>query len=269
MLVFGLTLFAPLGCAAIIVGIYFAVRYYKKCRYKKIAEEILRESKRLAALQDINKHFAFHDVNNVVLSPKLNSKAQFDNFDDYKYALSEVRRDLDSYREMISKLEDNQVFEGEYFQQLIEIVPSDYDDAEWIAIEQDLFEKMRLKPKNGKLVVVFSYTSPAGRKHYQDDAVYGLSQIKVMLEEAKRINAEGKARNAVIQRERSLMSNDLRYDVLRRDGFRCVLCGSSANDGVKLEVDHIFPVSKGGKTELSNLRTLCDRCNRGKRDKVE
>ena len=65
------------------------------------------------------------------------------------------------------------------------------------------------------------------------------------------------------------MTDSLRYDVLRRDGFRCVLCGSAASDGIKLEVDHIVPVSKGGRTELSNLRTLCDRCNRGKSDKME
>ena len=53
-----------------------------------------------------------------------------------------------------------------------------------------------------------------------------------------------------------------------RDLFTCQICGSSAKDGVRLEVDHIVPVSKGGKTEMSNLQTLCERCNRGKRDKV-
>ena len=54
------------------------------------------------------------------------------------------------------------------------------------------------------------------------------------------------------------MTDSLRYDVLKRDGFRCVICGRTAEDGVKLHVDHIKPVSKGGKTEYENLRTLCD-----------
>ena len=57
--------------------------------------------------------------------------------------------------------------------------------------------------------------------------------------------------------------------MLKRDNFQCQICGSSAQDGVKLHVDHIVPVSKGGKTILSNLRTLCDRCNMGKSDKLE
>lgn len=65
------------------------------------------------------------------------------------------------------------------------------------------------------------------------------------------------------------MSDSLRYDVLARDGFKCVICGATVEDGVKLHVDHIIPISKGGKTEIDNLRTLCDRCNLGKSDKIE
>lgn len=69
--------------------------------------------------------------------------------------------------------------------------------------------------------------------------------------------------------QRSLMSDSLRYDVMKRDGFRCVLCGATVADGAKLHVDHIMSIAKGGKTEMSNLRTLCDRCNLGKGVKLE
>ncbi|MBQ8289234.1 MAG: HNH endonuclease [Clostridia bacterium] len=64
--------------------------------------------------------------------------------------------------------------------------------------------------------------------------------------------------------ERKRMSPKLRYEILKRDNFTCVLCGASREDGAVLEVDHIYPISKGGKTERSNLRTLCRDCNRGK-----
>ena len=64
------------------------------------------------------------------------------------------------------------------------------------------------------------------------------------------------------------MSDDIRWNVMKRDNFRCCVCGATAKDGVKLEVDHIIPVSKGGKTTMDNLQTLCERCNRGKRDKI-
>src|SRR5215471_5455340 len=49
--------------------------------------------------------------------------------------------------------------------------------------------------------------------------------------------------------------DSLRAAVLVRDGGRCRRCRRSIN----LEMDHIVPVSKGGKTEESNLETLCRR----------
>jgi len=57
----------------------------------------------------------------------------------------------------------------------------------------------------------------------------------------------------------------LRWEVLKRDKYVCQYCGACGPD-VELEVDHIIPVSKGGKTELSNLKTSCIECNRGKSD---
>jgi hypothetical protein len=58
----------------------------------------------------------------------------------------------------------------------------------------------------------------------------------------------------------------LRLKVLNRDNFRCVFCGKSpATDfGTRLHIDHIVPFSKGGKSILENLQTLCEECNLGK-----
>lgn len=58
----------------------------------------------------------------------------------------------------------------------------------------------------------------------------------------------------------------LRYKVLSRDKFKCVRCGASpATDPTcRLHIDHIVPFSKGGKTVLENLQTLCENCNLGK-----
>lgn len=60
--------------------------------------------------------------------------------------------------------------------------------------------------------------------------------------------------------------NAMRAEVFQRDGFRCVLCGTTSD---KLECDHIMPVSRGGASEVSNLQTLCMPCNKSKsnRDK--
>ena len=60
----------------------------------------------------------------------------------------------------------------------------------------------------------------------------------------------------------------LRFMVMKRDNFKCCICGTSpANDStVILHVDHIKPYSKGGETTMDNLRTLCSKCNLGKSD---
>lgn len=65
------------------------------------------------------------------------------------------------------------------------------------------------------------------------------------------------------KRERNKMTDSLRYKILKRDKFKCKSCGAKAGD-VELEIDHIVPVSKGGKTTEINLQTLCKKCNRGK-----
>jgi len=57
--------------------------------------------------------------------------------------------------------------------------------------------------------------------------------------------------------------NTIRYEVLKRDGSRCLLCGVSAKDSV-LHVDHVVPRSKGGSNDMDNLQTLCWQCNNGK-----
>jgi hypothetical protein len=69
--------------------------------------------------------------------------------------------------------------------------------------------------------------------------------------------------------QRSLLSSALRYVILQRDGFKCQLCGRTAEDNVKLEVDHIKPIAAWGLTEEGNLRVLCKECNRGKGSKLE
>lgn len=88
--------------------------------------------------------------------------------------------------------------------------------------------------------------------------------IQALAEAYAEFKAEFKAEVKDEKTIRSGISLSLRFDIFRRDNFRCNICGSTASDGVKLEVDHKVPVAKGGSNELSNLWTLCFKCNRGK-----
>lgn len=56
----------------------------------------------------------------------------------------------------------------------------------------------------------------------------------------------------------------VRAAVLRGDDFACRWCGRGRVDGVRLHVDHIIPIAKGGDNSAQNLQTLCEDCNLGK-----
>jgi hypothetical protein len=61
------------------------------------------------------------------------------------------------------------------------------------------------------------------------------------------------------------ISKKIRFEVFKRDGFRCAYCGKTP-PSVVLEVDHIEPKSKGGADDINNLITACFDCNRGKKN---
>lgn len=67
------------------------------------------------------------------------------------------------------------------------------------------------------------------------------------------------------------ISVGLRYQILKRDRFRCVVCGRSpaATPGLELHIDHIVPFARGGKTIAENLRSTCRDCNLGKGARLE
>lgn len=46
---------------------------------------------------------------------------------------------------------------------------------------------------------------------------------------------------------------------------RCLCCG---RDDVKLTIDHIVPVSKGGSNNIDNIQPLCFSCNASKQAKI-
>ena len=76
----------------------------------------------------------------------------------------------------------------------------------------------------------------------------------------------GERVNSQTLKYRTPIPKKVRFRILRRDGYRCRLCGLTAENGVRLEVDHKVPVAKGGSNLESNLWTLCQPCNSGKSD---
>jgi len=49
--------------------------------------------------------------------------------------------------------------------------------------------------------------------------------------------------------------------ILKRDGYKCVICGRGKKDGVDLHIDHIKPKDFGGEATIENGQTLCSQHN--------
>jgi len=71
------------------------------------------------------------------------------------------------------------------------------------------------------------------------------------------------------KQKRRAISGKTRQNVLMRDNYTCQICGATVKDGVKLEIDHIKPVSKGGTNDENNLQVLCQQCNREKHNRTD
>lgn len=68
--------------------------------------------------------------------------------------------------------------------------------------------------------------------------------------------------------KRKAISKKLRFEIFKRDCFKCRYCGRSPLDHqVVLALDHVVPHSEGGPADLVNLVTSCEDCNSGKSDR--
>lgn len=83
-------------------------------------------------------------------------------------------------------------------------------------------------------------------------------------EQLKAINYECTLKEYNDKNQRKLMTQKLRQQIITRDGYTCQICGKYMPDKVGLHIDHIVPISKGGKTIPSNLQVLCSKCNGSK-----
>ncbi|MBQ9472253.1 MAG: HNH endonuclease [Ruminococcus sp.] len=261
----------------IIIGLIIAGSVYTN---KKSKEYAIENSKRYAGLIRLNEKYHFYGVSskNYLPTVYLNSKSQYDRFDLNKS--NECVFDYYNQNKLFiigvyDNAHRNEVLYRQYSQEFMLLPqPIEMDNIHGPFLnknkvrdyESKLIEKNTKQTTTSPLFVVKkTYTSPQGRNNYTDEFTYNRDELYSVI---RAINQRQRNVNTA-KAERRKMSQDLRYRIMKRDNFRCVLCGRSAKDGVSLHVDHIKPISKGGKTIESNLRTLCSDCNLGKRDKYD
>lgn len=112
----------------------------------------------------------------------------------------------------------------------------------------------------------FSYTSGGGMAQRS----FTVPMTEETIAELIKVLESKLTASAFAKEQRTLMTKKLREFIKNRDNYTCCTCGNSTyiEPNLLLEIDHIIPVAKGGRTVEENLQTLCWKCNRAKSDKI-
>lgn len=247
---------------------------------KKRRSIVENTSEMIKNMHQLNSQYHFNTVRRRIdYTVDVNTKAKFDNYNLSNF-FNEVILNNSEYLLNVAELViSNKGLYSQYNDEVNNIksmitqeetkqlnIPYDV----YVNIEQELFNSLKLHPVTECIIVCnVQYISPKGRNQYVRDEHYNIETVPKQYEYLQQQQAYQNSDEAMRKKQRALMTDKLRYKILKRDGFKCVLCGRTVEDGVKLHIDHIIPVSKGGKTVPENLRTLCENCNWGKGDEIE
>lgn len=180
--------------------------------------------------------------------------------------IKEIRTDVENAIYNINLLE-KYAKDVEDILQSESINNSEYSLNKYKKIEERVLKKLIYKKEDFLITLKIEvyYRSNGGNVNDSRKGKYSFNDLINIYNEWH----NGKKFEETKKQERKIMNDDIRYNVLKRDNYSCQICGATAKDGAKLHVDHIIPVSKGGKTVMSNLQTLCEQCNVGKSNKTD
>ncbi len=84
--------------------------------------------------------------------------------------------------------------------------------------------------------------------------------------EGKRLGkrlSENKRRSLI----REIFTKEEWIEVLTEHEYKCAICKVHDKDN-KMTIDHIIPISKGGRNIKNNIQPLCSRCNSSKGNRI-
>ena len=255
---------------AVIAGIIVLtiVIFVNNSKYRKFVND---HCESLKTLNDINNRYKFHFVPIMDMEHSYDNEKMYDDIScaDYLiYQLQFKKRDIEEY---IDLAYSNNSLYKRYNKEIIDkCVFSKYDTLEalknkdkLLSIEKKEFNKKVMRPViNFVINVRLTLTTIDGYRRHHKTQSFNSEQLESLIEDVN--DKRGSYYNqsyiwdAICRVERGKVSNKMRFAIYNRDHYRCCICGRKTND---LEIDHIYPISKGGKSTFDNLQTLCHRCN--------
>ena len=243
----------------------------------------IKNSETLQNLFQINKNYSkkFHPIKkHNIINEYYSKKYYFDKYTTRQIMFSKIYHEQTLFDSLKRKIKENLITYSNYkteYDELSKTLTTSYKKEFKISknrfekIENKAFKKFMKNLPNNEIIynVTLKYTSPKGRNTYSKNAEYNTSSIFKMLEEVRMLKEKEASKEFIKKKERNKLTKTLRYKILKRDNFSCEICGRTAEDGAKLHIDHVIPISKGGLTAEENLRVLCEKCNLGKGSQIE
>lgn len=241
---------------------------------KKHSNFVLQNSICLQQLNEINRRYDFFPYISFDQSHTYDNEKIFDTISctDYLiYQLQFIRKNLYA---QIDKINTNRQLYEKYLNETKDITEfgqfcspiEKLNLNKLIKIENALIKKHTYQAPTTQfyLTVILYCSTINGRIYYKKSQNFSANDIFTL---DKRLNNKNgsfyndrEIWNALCRVERGKVSNKIRFLIYERDGYKCCNCGVSGRYA-QLEIDHIMPIAKGGKSTFDNLQTLCHKCN--------
>lgn len=269
----------------IITSLYLIIKYYSNIKefilnYKerKILDKLKKKSKLYLNIIKLNSKYYFSDLGIFYDNYHVYYKSNLNNANMDDYLLMTIHNKYNELKEYKIKYDKLKIEYKEYLEEYLklkELITNEeakelkMDIKKYNLYQEKIYNDNKINiDTNFNVVIYINYQSKKGLVKEKKYKKYNDKEFSNIINEYLVLKKNDRLFEIISRVERSKMSESLRYDVFKRDNFKCSICGLSAKDGVKLQVDHIIPISKGGKTEIENLQTLCSRCNIGKSNKL-
>ena len=263
----------------VVPGLFLIIFIPSIIAKRKCEKFVKKHSIALRELKIINSKQNFLVVPNLDVKNSYDNEYYFENISclDYlTYQLTIMQKEIAS---AANASLDNEFLYKVYIKEVEEkCTPNRYDVKTTTnkkllqKIEDKFLQKEMLKPITKFTMKVTLYrTDLHGYKYDSKSEEFSIDQIRNDIFRLKDRTNSGFYKNkdiwdSLCRVERGKVTNKLRFLVYERDGYRCCKCHKKAHD---LEIDHIIPISKGGKSTYDNLQTLCHRCNVEKGSYIE
>lgn len=242
---------------------------------------VLHHSIQYSQLQSINAQYKFYDINFNKIEHDFDHDVNFSNVSCTDYLIGYMSEHMDQINKILSYTAFNRKRYLMYKEDLKKIdkiinfdkTPKLLSTKRLLKYQNNLFNKSLLRPiLYFDVMVILSYHDMGG--NYKGRKVECIKEEQV-LKYFKGLNDRNgyyynnsSIWDALTRYERGKVSLKLRFAIYERDNYRCKCCGKLGYK-TDLEIDHIIPISKGGKSTPDNLQTLCHRCNKAKGSDIE